>query len=282
MDTQQNIPEYIKTLPQSIQDMVFDGVWEERTNEIAKKYSLNETQTNDLADSVLLILIGLDKPDTFLENIIKELNISRLLAEQIMEDLEARVFEYAISYIEGKNKPKVESTPVQTPTPAVIKPPLSRFETVKPPVHTEEKALEIRPESLPVVEDPNKIGVPRYVPTNTYKPASSVSNAQARNSATPINTPLTPKPNQATTPTPTNAPVITYRPKSTVPEQVQQVTPVPRFTIPTEEKVENKPVTPSSPTENKINNVTTNTLEKSVADIMPPKHNIDPYREPLN
>ena len=39
--TQNEIPEYVKSLPQSVQDLIFDGEWENRTTEITKKYSLD-------------------------------------------------------------------------------------------------------------------------------------------------------------------------------------------------------------------------------------------------
>jgi uncharacterized membrane protein len=81
---QNNIPEYVKGLPKAVQDMIFDGVWEERTIEIGKKYSLSDIQINSLADLVVLVLIGLERPETFLQTLIVELRVSALLADQIM------------------------------------------------------------------------------------------------------------------------------------------------------------------------------------------------------
>ena len=155
--TQNEIPEYVKNLPQVVQDVVFQSAWESRTMEIAQKYTLNAGQTNALADKVLFILIGLDKPETFLEDIILELNISRLLAEQIMDDLNARVFEYAINIIESKER-KVSAEK-------------NNIEQIQTP--------EIRPDNLPMVEkneasQVQNASTPRYVPT--YKPVSNVPN----------------------------------------------------------------------------------------------------------
>lgn len=104
------MPEYVKKLPKEIQDLIFDGVWEERVEEIGLKYSLDDNQLDNLIDKVLFILIGLEKPDSFLETMVGELSISRLLAEQIMNDLNARVFDYALKTIEtNQEKPKEKS-----------------------------------------------------------------------------------------------------------------------------------------------------------------------------
>lgn len=93
------MPEYVKNLPKEIQDFVFEGVWEERVEEIGLKYSLDSVQLDNLINKVLFILIGLEKPENFLQTMISELSISRLLAEQIMNDLDSRVFDYAIKTI---------------------------------------------------------------------------------------------------------------------------------------------------------------------------------------
>lgn len=146
---QNEMPEYMKTLPQSVQDFIFGGVWEERTDEIAKKYSLNDTQTDNLINNVLFILIGLDKPETFLETTIIELGISRLLAEQIMEDLEVRVFEYATKSIENKEK---RGSSGQQPESSGQK---NENKSPTPPGNTtdfEDDIPEVRPEITPMVE----------------------------------------------------------------------------------------------------------------------------------
>ncbi len=245
-DLDENIFSKIKSDQNSekISDIKLNKTTENIVGEISKKYSLNETQTLGLMNIIASNNEQVKESDIFLETIISELDISRLLAEQVGGDLKNRLFEKVI--------------PIQITT---LKPPLSRFETTK--------AVEIRPESLPAVEDPSKIGVPRYIPTNTYKPVSEISN----------NPPV--KTYTVSAPTPTTPSTATYRPKSTVQETVQQVTPVPRFTVNTDASVQNKPVAPQSTAENKLNNITTNTPEKNASETIEPKYNIDPYREPL-
>lgn len=103
--------EYLAGLPQKIQDVIFDDAWLNRTTEVAKKYSLTEEQTEGLINLTLLVISGIDKAENFLETIISDLSISRLLAEQIVEDLETRVFEYVLKLIE--EKPKTQNTVAQ-------------------------------------------------------------------------------------------------------------------------------------------------------------------------
>lgn len=143
--------EYIKNLPQAVKDVVYDGIWEERTDEIAKKYSLNDTQTDSLVNNVLYILTGLLNPDDFLETIITELNVSRLLAEQIMEDLEVRVFEYAFRSIENKEKKGGDNRKSEvsskegdkSPTPSALDNTLDLKDDIP----------EVRPETVPMIEE---------------------------------------------------------------------------------------------------------------------------------
>ena len=155
----QNISEYILNLPESVQDFVFNGIWEEKTIEIGKKYNLNEKQIDDLANNVVLVLIGVDKPETFLETIVKELEISKIIGEQIVEDLEKRVFDYALKAIEPKpitkleNKPETSvaneikpvfaSPPVKPIVPPIVKP------VIPPAPQVNSKIPEIRPANLP-------------------------------------------------------------------------------------------------------------------------------------
>lgn len=147
----------MKKLPQNVQDFVFDGTWEERVNEIAKKYSLNLEQTDTLANDAVLVLIGLELPDTFLQTIISDLNISRLLAEQIMQDLEMRVFDYAIKELE--NSKRTVSKPAATPeTPA----------NNLPMVEKGEVAHDTKPQTAPAPKE--KVPVPVYKPESSAEP----------------------------------------------------------------------------------------------------------------
>jgi hypothetical protein len=152
---QNDIPEYVKALPKAVQDFVYDGEWEKRTLEIATKYSLNEIQANTLADKVLFVLIGLETPGIFLETLTDELGVSQIISEQIISDIEKRVFEYALKETEPKLKPEITQT-----------------NAVQPTTEIKNQLPEIKPEMTPMVEEGEivhsnpveTISVPKYVP----------------------------------------------------------------------------------------------------------------------
>ncbi len=188
LTTENAIPEYVQSLPKKVQDVVLNNVWQDRTEEIAKKYSLNTQQTDSLIDLTLYILIGLDTPDVFLSNLTNELGISQLLAEQIINDLDTRVFQYALSIVEGADKnmgalpePRPDITPMieeeekltvrPVPTTPTQSSPTSPFATnngLQTPRYTGE--TETPPDSKPVstTENTPKIPKPVYIPP--YKP----------------------------------------------------------------------------------------------------------------
>ena len=261
--TQNDIPE-LKNLPKAVQDFIYDGAWENRTSEIAKKYSLNTEQTDTLIDTTLYVLIGLERPETFLETIIIDLGISRLLAEQVATELDNRVFDYAIKQIENTISKEKAPNAAQ-----IKKPENSPVKTTPVP--------ETRPNNLPMVEKGevahnNPIPKPRYIPTSEYKPVSVFQNNKTENTIV-------------------NKPEITPEIKQ---EPVQQPIPVPRFTaVPMEKddapetfvaKPKEIPPLPSAPIQNmmdqKLKTVTVGIKEEAKPK-SPEKYTSDPYREPL-
>src|ERR1035437_6872145 len=104
-ETLKTMPDYVQKLPQKVRDFVFDGVWESRTEEIATKYSLNESKTDIIINKVLFIIIGLETSEEFGASLETELGISELLTEQIMKDLDMRVFQYAFEFISKEHAP---------------------------------------------------------------------------------------------------------------------------------------------------------------------------------
>ncbi|MFA5888726.1 MAG: hypothetical protein WCW47_00915 [Candidatus Paceibacterota bacterium] len=263
----QEIDNFINTLSKPVKEFIFAGVWEERTAEIAKKYSLNDTQVNDLVDTVLFVLTGLESPEALLETIIAELGISRLLAEQIMDDLEIRVFEYAVKSIEKKtdssqqlassSQEEIQSQNNQNKTP-------------------EKDIPEIRPKNLPEIEA-------NILPMT--EPGEKVRIVEQ-----PINTV---KPETKPQETPGEAPGQTSRPSEIIYKAVPEPIPVPQYTeAPVENKVmpaletEAKPSEPTPtlrPSTLEVGEPTENVGSKPPEPVPPPvkKYAVDPYREPL-
>jgi hypothetical protein len=244
LEIQNDIPEYIKNLPKTVQDVVLDGVWQDRTSEVAKKYSLNDKQTNDLINKTLFVLIGLDSADTFETSIVDELHISRLLSEQIVSELDARVFDYALNQVENKTKtksatdfpdiapknlPMVEvgevahdvpretvSVPKYVPT-AFIPPTPPIQLTPKPQPYqpiTQKSEVIIKPAPISPIE-PVKI-----VPTPDFEPVQSTF--VPKPDPTPAITPIIQTP---------VAPVITQKPVTETPSQTAQEKPPQKYAV---------------------------------------------------
>lgn len=254
---------FIENLPKPLKDLVFDGAWEERTAEIAKKYSLNEVQTETLINTTLFILIGLEDSNKFIETIIIELGISRLLAEQIMEDLEVRVFEYAVRTIEKKAE-KVASSQENK------KESFPRQSASSPRQSTTSTEVEIKPDNLPMVEigevahDTARIGSPQKKSDLTQTIADKIADSESsqRQSA--------------------------FSPRSSATgfEPVQRPFEVPRFTgVPIESN--NEVRITNNEKENKIKTEPNKVTPAQVSPKTEPvkqeskKYTVDPYREPI-
>ncbi|OHA94041.1 MAG: hypothetical protein A3H52_00010 [Candidatus Zambryskibacteria bacterium RIFCSPLOWO2_02_FULL_39_26] len=259
-----NLPEYVKTLPKVLQDLIFNWPWEERIGEIAKKYSLNYNQTESLINNVLFVLIGLDKPEILQQTLVVELKISKLLTDQIVGDLENRVFEYAIKEIEGKGKIISKSKFPMSNQGQNLNDQTSKPESLARTVldtALKPKVPEVKPANLPMVEKGEVVHV--------NKPQAQKETFENR---------------------------INYKPAPTTtsikPEPVQRPVSVPRYDINNEEMPKSQfPMSNQNQNqndkkvdsiiENKLKGVTTGTPEKTppVPDA-PRKYAVDPYREP--
>lgn len=274
-----------KTLSKPVLDLVFDPAWKNRTEEIAKKYSLDPTQTDTLINNVLFVLIGTDKPEDFLKLMTSELGISRLLADQIIEDLEMRVFDYAIKTIEkSEQKQEVRSKNLEVEK-EIVTPKQNLVIENKPekakvtlPVVEKPKVPEIKPVILPMVEKGevahNTTPQPKPTPTLPHKPTFIEKNKPVVTEEKTVSH-------------------INYKPTTPSLETVQAPIPVPRFTgiktdnesvevdkIPEPQKVI-EPVNkiPSEPVKIPETPVEVKKVEQNTKP--EPKYTVDPYREPM-
>ena len=312
-----NTPDYLKNLPLWAQELAFDKTWIQITGEVAKKYSLNNTQTDVLINNVLFVLIGLDTPDTFLKLMSSELGISKLLADQIVNDLENRVFSYALKFVETREKSnsKGDVAPI-APKEMEKKPAPAPIINNIPPKIIRPVTLEVKPENLPMVEKGEKAhDVKPFVSKNapSYRPVSVVGSEKPTSFKNEVPKVTESKPE---VPRPEGASHITYVQKDTN-QPIQRPIPVPRFTatpientlagkeeiavekiIKSPESIKISPKTslakdvqptdsvnqfrsPQSIMDDKLKNVSTPPLQKE--EPKKPVHNytVDPYREPL-
>lgn len=225
-----------------------------RLSEISFKYGLDEKQKNDL----LNLLKSEDDESSLNEAIIKNLGLSAFISEQIVDDLNKRVFEYALNFTEKKDTPKIVEK----------KPEIKKEIKIEVPVRVETPVVnkqipEIRPENLPEVAGSVKVNTvqdkPKEFIPNPIKPVVS---------------------EQKTEDSPSR---IIYKSVNGG-EVVQRAGSVPRFNaVPLDEPVLNTvKLTENMPEVTKPENPAPALQKPEVKVEAPKKYVTDPYREPLN
>ncbi len=106
---EQILKDAYKALPYDIKSIIGSSEWLKRVKEIAQKYSLSEDQINSLGYEILFTFLNLQSPDLLTETIREELDISNILAEQITQEIEERIFSWAMKKITPK-EPGVTNT----------------------------------------------------------------------------------------------------------------------------------------------------------------------------
>jgi len=88
----QIIKEETTKLSKEAQGVISTFGWEKTSEEIGKKYLLNEGEINDLQVETLLILVGLVSVDEHASNIENNISTSKNEAEKISEEIIQKIF----------------------------------------------------------------------------------------------------------------------------------------------------------------------------------------------
>ncbi|MFH1366198.1 MAG: hypothetical protein ABIG99_02325 [Patescibacteria group bacterium] len=88
----QTIKEEVGKLPKENQDVINNFGWEKISEEIGKKFLLTESEINDLQVETLLILIGLQDPDEYAQNVENNIGTSKAEAEKIADEVLQKIF----------------------------------------------------------------------------------------------------------------------------------------------------------------------------------------------
>ena len=89
---QKIIKEEIAKLPKENQEVINAFDWVKITEEIGKKYLLGESEIGDLQVETILVLVGLEEPDSYTRNIENEVGTSRNEATKIAEQIFQKIF----------------------------------------------------------------------------------------------------------------------------------------------------------------------------------------------
>lgn len=120
-----DIKEYLEKLPLAVQKSIGSSEWKQKILDIGNKYSLQEDQIENLEVETLLVAIGVESDQEMIENIKRELDISDILAEQLVEDVNQRIYKWIYKQwspeetkikesIEGPSTIRLESDPINT------------------------------------------------------------------------------------------------------------------------------------------------------------------------
>lgn len=89
-----DIKEYLEKLPPIVQKSIGSSEWKQKIIDIGNKYSLQEGQIESLEIEALLVAIGVESDQEMVENIKRELDVSDILAEQLTEDVNQRIYKW--------------------------------------------------------------------------------------------------------------------------------------------------------------------------------------------
>ena len=294
--TNNEMDKYLENLPETVVDLVHDKVWTKRIDEIAGKYSLNEEQKTALQDITLFVLVGMESPETFGTSIETELGISELLVEQILKDLDERVFQYAAEFVEKNNGTISASTDSD-----VSKVPLRKPFDV---LGKQKEEVEVPPVILPMVEsegERRKVMEQNRI-ANSERPDADIAGTLRASIGNPV-----PQSTRPIAQVPENLPGIAVeKPIIDTDNQIkdgvfigsefiQKPIAVPRFNaVSAPENPENKTADelsarinneqqPQSIIDAKLNSITSATVPADKKPVVeyPPRYTSDPYREPI-
>ena len=87
----QTIKEEVGKLTKENQEVINAFGWENIAEEIGKKYLLTESEINDLQVETLLVLVGLQDPDEYAQNVESNIGTSKAEAEKIANEVMQKI-----------------------------------------------------------------------------------------------------------------------------------------------------------------------------------------------
>jgi hypothetical protein len=103
------INEYLQELPEKTRSVILSSRWQSTANQIAKKYSLTNEQTEILIQQIWIFLIGGGDIENMTNELKDELGLSQLLAGEIYTEIEERIFKTIINKL-NETEEKKEAT----------------------------------------------------------------------------------------------------------------------------------------------------------------------------
>lgn len=104
-------------LPRDAQDAINSLDWGSISEEIGKKYLIDESEINDFQVETMLVLVGLEEAEAYARNIENNVGTSKEEAETIVNEAYNRIFSPIYAFLAEKikndlknSRPKLENT----------------------------------------------------------------------------------------------------------------------------------------------------------------------------
>lgn len=94
----------VAKLPKENQEVINSSGWERISEEIGKRYLINEKEINDFQTQTLLVLIGLEEIDYYPDNIENNVGLSKREAMIIAREVDKKIFKPIVDAIAEKIK----------------------------------------------------------------------------------------------------------------------------------------------------------------------------------
>lgn len=108
-ELKQKIKYGVEKLPREIQDVLNTFDWVKISEEIGKKYLLDEDEINILQNEISLVLIGINNQEILSLNIENNVGTSKNDAVEITQEIDAKIFEVMAEQIQSSIKDKLTS-----------------------------------------------------------------------------------------------------------------------------------------------------------------------------
>ncbi len=90
-NVQEKIKARMKQLPEEVQKAIAEGKLPEKFDAISKKFNLRIDQSGSLQLETLLVMLGLESPDDFVENLMTEAEMSREIAVSVTNEVNTTI-----------------------------------------------------------------------------------------------------------------------------------------------------------------------------------------------
>lgn len=163
--TPQQLRETYLKLPQDLKDALFDVDSSEVITSIGKKHKLAIDEMGELASETGRVMLGLTHPNKFISNLAERLEVDKVKAKEIAEDINVQIFKKVRESLKKIHNIRDEESPAKDS-------PLgsSQGESLERKIESREEILEEieKEETLPAPK--NKPSEPEKIPEKITEP----------------------------------------------------------------------------------------------------------------